>query len=127
MPLGKKVRPSSAAGKLETYTISSIFHDVRADTVKPATSRIRSSQARAKTSIPGARSGSNLIGWFSQAEENEQPEWLELELLKQQNRRHSVGLAQNLATNENIHRLGDTLKSLRKGKEMHHEQGAVIW
>ncbi|XP_038674997.1 WD repeat-containing protein on Y chromosome isoform X2 [Scyliorhinus canicula] len=116
MPLGKKVRPSSAAGKLETYAISSIFHNIRPATVKSTTSRIRSSQPRAKTSIPAARSGTTAIEWFSRVDEKEQPEWLEWELLKQQNKRHSVGPAQNLAANENIHRFGDTLKSLRKGK-----------
>ncbi|GCB66110.1 hypothetical protein scyTo_0011956 [Scyliorhinus torazame] len=116
MPLGKKVRPSSAAGKLETYAISSIFHNIRPATLKPTTSRIRSSQPRAKTSIPATRSGPTPNEWFSQVDEKEQPEWLEWELLKQQNKRHSVGPAQNLAANENIHRFGDTLKSLRKGK-----------
>ncbi|XP_078402252.1 cilia- and flagella-associated protein 337 [Cetorhinus maximus] len=116
MPLGKKVRPSSAAGKLETYTISSIFHDIRPDTDKHTISRTRSSQARAKTSIPGTRNGPTPTGWLSQVEQDEHPEWLEWELVKQRNRRHSVGLVQNVATNENIQRFGDTLKSLRKGK-----------
>ncbi|XP_041054935.1 WD repeat-containing protein on Y chromosome [Carcharodon carcharias] len=116
MPLGKKVRPSSAAGKLETYTISSIFHNIRPDTVKHTISRTRSSQAHAKTSIPGTRNGSTPTGWLSQVEQNVHPEWLEWELVKQCNRRHSVGVVQNVATNENIQRLGDTLKSLRKGK-----------
>ncbi|XP_067889622.1 cilia- and flagella-associated protein 337 isoform X1 [Heterodontus francisci] len=116
MPLGKKVRPSSAAGKLETYTISSIFHNIRADTVKQTTSRISSSQARAKTSFPGTRHGPSPISWFSPVEQNEHPEWLEWELLNQHNRRHTVGLAQNVAINENIRRFVVTIKSLRKDK-----------
>ncbi|XP_048453872.1 WD repeat-containing protein on Y chromosome-like [Rhincodon typus] len=116
MPLGKKVRPSSAAGKLETSAISSIFHDIRSDTVKLTIPRIKSSQARAKTSIPGTRRGLTPIGWFSQAEQEEHPEWLEWELIKQHNRRHSVGLVQNVAPSGNIQKFGDTLKSLRKGK-----------
>ncbi|XP_072433361.1 cilia- and flagella-associated protein 337 [Chiloscyllium punctatum] len=116
MPLGKKVRPSSAAGKLETFAISSIFQDIRSDAVKPTIPRIKSSQARAKTSIPGTRRGLTPIGWRSQVEQEEHPEWLEWELIKHRSRRHSVGLFQNVATSDNIQKFGDTLKSLRKGK-----------
>ncbi|XP_072119049.1 cilia- and flagella-associated protein 337 isoform X3 [Mobula birostris] len=109
MPLGKKVRPGSAAGKLETYTITSIFHNATPVTAKTATSRISSTQARARTSIPESRVPLDPVGCQAQVEQCEHP-------LKQHPRRHSLGLSQNIATSENIQRFGDTIKSLRKGK-----------
>ncbi|XP_062910344.1 WD repeat-containing protein on Y chromosome isoform X2 [Mobula hypostoma] len=116
MPLGKKVRPSSAAGKLETYTITSIFHNATPVTAKTATSRISSTQARARTSIPESRVPLDPVGCQAQVEQCEHPLRLERVPLKQHLRRHSIGLSQNVATSENIQRFGDTIKSLRKGK-----------
>ncbi|XP_069747677.1 cilia- and flagella-associated protein 337 [Narcine bancroftii] len=116
MPLGKKVRPSSAAGKLETCTTTSIFRNLRPVTAKTTSSRASSTRQQARTSIPEARAGLSPIGCLSEVGQNECPEWLEKEPLKQCHRRHSVGLSQNVATNENIQKFGETLKSLRRAK-----------
>ncbi|XP_033866082.3 WD repeat-containing protein 64-like [Acipenser ruthenus] len=113
MPLGKKLRPSSASGKLETYHITSILEAIRPATEKPGSLR-----RRAKTSVAGSRS--DAVHWHFQWEESQKseqpPEWLEKELLKQQHRRHSISLAQNVADNENILRSADPTRSLRKLK-----------
>ncbi|XP_032879328.1 uncharacterized protein LOC116974718 [Amblyraja radiata] len=119
MPLGKKVRPSTAVGRLETYNTASIFHNAGPASAKSPTSRISCIQARARTSIPESRAVEGTSRCPSQAE---QTEWLETETepLKHYPRRHSVGLGQSVATNENIQRFGDTIKSLRKGKIEQH-------
>lgn len=119
MPLGKKVRPSTAVGRLETYNTASIFHNAGPASAKSPTSRISCIQARARTSIPESRA---VEGTSRCPSQSGQTEWLETETepLKHHPRRHSVGLGQSVATNENIQRFGDTIKSLRKGKIEQH-------
>ncbi|XP_064412880.1 uncharacterized protein LOC135356390 isoform X3 [Latimeria chalumnae] len=116
MPLGKRLRPTSAAGKLETYSVTSVLDEIR-----PATVKVNAPQRRARTSVAGFRSGtvSSAVSGISQGtkENNVQvPEWLKKELLKQQHRRHSIGLSHNVAENENIQHLGDPTKILRSDK-----------
>ncbi|KAM4627617.1 cilia- and flagella-associated protein 337 [Polymixia lowei] len=86
MPLGKKVRPSSASGKLETLHVLSILSD------------LGSTGERTSTLGPGCRVDKVTDEFLAprplgNTKDREQlPEWLERELLKQNRRRHSVTL-----------------------------------
>ncbi|XP_061484436.1 WD repeat-containing protein on Y chromosome-like isoform X2 [Rhineura floridana] len=116
MPLRKKVRPSSASGKLETSTISSILNDLRESTA--ATDPLFQ---RAQTSLGGCRLQAVSpvsIGSFSVAQEEIQqlPEWLMKELLKGQQRSHSIGLMENILESESVHHRLDSSRSQWKGK-----------
>ncbi|XP_039601667.1 WD repeat-containing protein on Y chromosome [Polypterus senegalus] len=111
MPLGKKVRPTSAMGKLETFHITSVLEDIRPATVK-ATSNVR----RAQTSKATSRTSAPLWQFPEFKKTDQPPEWLERELLKQQHRRHSISLDEDLSEAENVHRSVDPARSLQKLK-----------
>ncbi|KAM6987512.1 cilia- and flagella-associated protein 337 [Tautogolabrus adspersus] len=85
MPLQKKIRSSSASGRLETQRVTSILFELK-----------RKEERRRNTSGPGGL-GEKVTGDFPapvgvSEERREQPEWLIRELLKQNRRRHSVTL-----------------------------------
>uniref|UniRef100_UPI0037E8F30F cilia- and flagella-associated protein 337 n=1 Tax=Semicossyphus pulcher TaxID=241346 RepID=UPI0037E8F30F len=87
MPLGGKIRSSSASGRLETKHGTSILSDLG-----------RKGERKRNTSGTGSR-GEKVTDDFSalrredvSEDGQEQPEWLTRELLKQNRRRHSVTL-----------------------------------
>ncbi|XP_078512126.1 cilia- and flagella-associated protein 337-like [Lissotriton helveticus] len=112
MLLGRKLRPSSASGKLETHQGVSLLNEIRKSSKPQAALR------RAQTAVGSLRWQSISPGAFlEEAEEEESPappEWLERELITRQQRRYSVGLMENVA--DNIQRRTDPTRSLRKGK-----------
>ncbi|XP_060091034.1 WD repeat-containing protein on Y chromosome-like [Heteronotia binoei] len=116
MPLRRKVRPSSASGKLETSTLSSILKELRAST---ATTDPLS--RRAQTSLGGPRlpaaspvSRSSFSG-AAQEETAHFPEWLMKEFIKGQQRSHSIGLMENILESERVHHVSPS-RSPWKGK-----------
>ncbi|XP_053167291.1 uncharacterized protein LOC128351619 isoform X2 [Hemicordylus capensis] len=116
MPLRRKVRPSSASGKLETSAPSSILNELRES---PAT--IDSLFRRAQTSLGGHRlqaASPVSVSSFSEAQEEipQLPEWLMKELLKGQQRSHSIGTMENVSESENVQHHVDTSRSQWKGK-----------
>ncbi|XP_029139844.1 uncharacterized protein LOC114922525 [Protobothrops mucrosquamatus] len=116
MPLRKKVRPSSASGKLETSTLTSILNELT-----ELTSTKDSLFGRAQTSLGGPRlqtASPVSIGSFSEGQKNipRPPEWLVRELLKRQQRSHSIGLMENISESESIHHRADSSRSHWKGK-----------
>nr|XP_034971547.1 WD repeat-containing protein on Y chromosome-like isoform X2 [Zootoca vivipara] len=117
MPLGRKVRPSSASGHLETSTLSSILNELKETT--DATDLLF---RRAQTSLGAYRLPAVSpvsLSSFSEArgEEIEQlPEWLLKELLKGQQRSHSIGLMENILESESVRHRVDSSRSQWKGK-----------
>ncbi|XP_062983056.1 WD repeat-containing protein 49-like isoform X2 [Elgaria multicarinata webbii] len=116
MPLRKKVRPSSASGKLETSTLNSILNELRESTAT-ADPLFR----RAQTSLGGFRlQAASPVSTSSFAEAREEtpqlPEWLLKELLKGQQRSHSIGLMENISESESVHYHVDPSRSQWKGK-----------
>ncbi|KAM3837845.1 cilia- and flagella-associated protein 337-like [Vipera latastei] len=116
MPLRKKVRPSSAFGKLETSPLTSILNELT-----ELTSTKDSLFGRAQTSLGGPRlqtASPVSIGSFSEGQKNipRPPEWLMRELLKRQQRSHSIGLMENISESESIHHRADSSRSHWKGK-----------
>ncbi|CAI5773096.1 repeat-containing on Y chromosome-like isoform X1 [Podarcis lilfordi] len=117
MPLGRKVRPSSASGHLETSTLSSILNELR-ETTDTTDLLFR----RAQTSLGGRRlpaASPVSLSSFSEAREEEieqLPEWLLRELLKGQQRSHSIGLMENILESESVHHRVDSSRSQWKGK-----------
>ncbi|XP_029458508.1 WD repeat-containing protein 64-like isoform X2 [Rhinatrema bivittatum] len=111
MPLFRKVRANSAAGKLETFNVVSLLHDKRG----PAT-KAEPSVLRAQTTLGGYRL--QALSPFCYSEEAEEdpapPEWLEKELIKRRQRRHSIGLVDNIEEKERIQSRADPAKSLKK-------------
>ncbi|KAM9359600.1 LOW QUALITY PROTEIN: cilia- and flagella-associated protein 337 [Symphorus nematophorus] len=95
MPLGKKVRASSASGRLETQHVTSILSELGS-----TGERLRN------TSGPGSQ-GEKVKADFSAPRRvgvsEEQPEWLIRELLKQNRRRHSVTLGDQAQIMERQH------------------------
>ncbi|XP_044297485.1 WD repeat-containing protein on Y chromosome-like isoform X3 [Varanus komodoensis] len=117
--LRKKVRPSSASGKLETYTLSSILAELQ-----ESTATTDPLFHRAQTSVGGFRlqaASPVSTGSFADTQEEtpQLPEWLMKELLKGQQRSHSIGLVENIAENESVHHHLDPSRSQWKGKAEH--------
>ncbi|KAF7251237.1 WD repeat-containing protein on Y chromosome [Varanus komodoensis] len=116
--LRKKVRPSSASGKLETYTLSSILAELQ-----ESTATTDPLFHRAQTSVGGFRlqaASPVSTGSFADTQEEtpQLPEWLMKELLKGQQRSHSIGLVENIAENESVHHHLDPSRSQWKGKKV---------
>ncbi|XP_056229293.1 WD repeat-containing protein on Y chromosome isoform X2 [Seriola aureovittata] len=105
MPLGQKVRSSSASGRLETQHVTSILSELK-DTGR----RMRN------TSGPGCW-GEIVADDFSSQRQvsedsKEQPEWLMRELLKQNRRRHSVTLGDKAPIMRRQHHSIDSIRRL---------------
>ncbi|XP_066478628.1 cilia- and flagella-associated protein 337-like [Tiliqua scincoides] len=116
MPLRKKVRPSSASGKLETSTLHSILNELRGSTA--STDPLF---RRAQTSLGGPRlqaASPVSASSFSEAQEElpELPEWLMKELLKGQQRSHSIGTMENISESKSAQHHVDPSRSQWKGK-----------
>ncbi|XP_036392841.1 WD repeat-containing protein on Y chromosome [Megalops cyprinoides] len=113
MPLGKKVRPTSAAGKIQTQNIPSILTELG-----PAAGN--AGQRRVKTSGPelwverAPPSGVVVSQQDDPEISGQRPEWLERELLKQEHRRHSVALGDSATLRERRLWSADPSRSLRK-------------
>ncbi|KAG2456686.1 B3GLT glucosyltransferase, partial [Polypterus senegalus] len=90
----------------------SVLEDIRPATVK-ATSNVR----RAQTSKATSRTSAPLWQFPEFKKTDQPPEWLERELLKQQHRRHSISLDEDLSEAENVHRSVDPARSLQKLKD----------
>ncbi|KAG8136820.1 hypothetical protein E2320_005385, partial [Naja naja] len=76
---------------------------------------------RAQTSLAGPRlqtASPVSIGSFSEGQKNipRPPEWLVRELLKRQQRSHSIGLMENISESESIHHRADSSRNHWKGK-----------
>ncbi|XP_034557358.1 WD repeat-containing protein on Y chromosome [Notolabrus celidotus] len=85
MPLGKKIRSTSASGRLQTQHVTSILAEL--------------GRKEERTRNPSGSRGERVTHGFSakrradvSEERHEQPEWLTRELLRQNRRRHSVTL-----------------------------------
>ncbi|KAM8975945.1 cilia- and flagella-associated protein 337-like [Pelodytes ibericus] len=109
----RKVRPSSALGRLETYNVPSLFSELRQTTVK------RQLIQRAKTAAPRVQILTSTC--YKEESEDEEdpcpPEWLEKELIRRQQRRHSLGLVENLTEKESLqYHYSDPARNLRKEK-----------
>ncbi|CAM5073362.1 unnamed protein product [Natator depressus] len=117
MALRKAARPRSASGKLETFPRGSILNELR-----ESMAETEASFRRARTSLGGPRLQATSpvsLRNFSEAAREESswlPEWLVKELLKGQQRSHSIGLLENILERESFRHHIDSAKSLRKGK-----------
>ncbi|XP_027136179.1 WD repeat-containing protein 49 [Larimichthys crocea] len=108
MPLGKRIRASSASGRLETRNVTSILSELG-----------RTEERMRNSSGPGSR-GEKVTDDFSAAprrvgvseDRKQQPEWLIRELLKQNRRRHSVTLGDRAHTMRRQHHSTDLTHSL---------------
>ncbi|XP_075448271.1 cilia- and flagella-associated protein 337-like isoform X2 [Ascaphus truei] len=122
MYLRKKVRPSSALGKLETYNIHSLFSEIRQTSAKAQNTHQptnKPTHQRAQTSLGVTRVQAISTTCFNEESEEQNrtpPEWLEKELIKRKQRRHSLGLVENVTEKENIQNQTDPARSLRKEK-----------
>ncbi|XP_071379688.1 cilia- and flagella-associated protein 337 [Centroberyx affinis] len=92
MPLGNKVRPSSASGKLETLHVPSILSELGS-----------AGERTINTSGPGCRGEK-----ATDEDKKQQPEWLVRELLKQNRRRHSVTLGDKAQLTTRLHHSADS-------------------
>ncbi|XP_070685447.1 cilia- and flagella-associated protein 337 [Pempheris klunzingeri] len=93
MPLGKKVRSSSASGRLQTQHVTSILSGLGS-----AGERMRhtSGSGCRREKVTDDLSAPRRVGVSE--DRKEQPEWLIRELLKQNRRRHSVTLGDKAQT-----------------------------
>nr|XP_033806006.1 WD repeat-containing protein on Y chromosome-like [Geotrypetes seraphini] len=112
MPVFRKVRANSATGKLETFHIVSLLSEKR----RPTT-RAQASIRRAQTTLGGRRlpTASTFCSVEEVEEDSAPPEWLERELMRRQ-RRHSIGLMNNVDQNAIIQNQADPARSLSKEK-----------
>ncbi|XP_044058809.1 WD repeat-containing protein on Y chromosome [Siniperca chuatsi] len=107
MPMGKKVRSSSASGRLQTQHVTSILSELGS-----------TGERTRKTSGPGSRdekvtddfSAPGRVGISEDRKEH--PEWLVRELLKQNRRRHSVTLGDQAQIMRRQHHSIDSTRSL---------------
>ncbi|XP_042342922.1 WD repeat-containing protein on Y chromosome [Plectropomus leopardus] len=109
MPLGKKVRSSSAAGRLETQHLNSILSELGS-----------TGHRRTCTSGPG-RWGENVTDDLSAPrrggvieDRKEKPDWFVRELLRQDRRRHSVMLGDEAEIMRRQHLSIDYTRSLKE-------------
>ncbi|KAM4796091.1 cilia- and flagella-associated protein 337-like [Rhinophrynus dorsalis] len=110
----KKVRPSSALGRLETYNVHSLFSEIRQTSVKA-----KPIYQRAKTAVGAHRTQVAPPTCFVDGLEEEiqsPPEWLEKEMIKRQQRRHSLGLVENVTEKESLQNHADPSRGLRTEK-----------
>ncbi|KAM4702080.1 cilia- and flagella-associated protein 337-like [Discoglossus pictus] len=115
MYVRKKVRPSSALGKLETYHQHSLYSEIR----KAPSAKAQLPQQRAKTALAVSRIPSVTATYLlgpSEEQIRNPPEWLERELIKRRQRRHSLGLVENVTEKENLQNQSDPARNLRGGK-----------
>ncbi|XP_062830768.1 WD repeat-containing protein on Y chromosome isoform X1 [Anolis carolinensis] len=111
MPLRRKIRPISASGKLETSTLSSLLNDLReaAATTDPLF-------RRAQTSLGAHRLQATSPVSEGQKEVPQLPEWLMKEMLKGQQRSHSIGLMENISESGSFRHRVDSSRSQWKRK-----------
>ncbi|XP_036453237.1 WD repeat-containing protein on Y chromosome [Colossoma macropomum] len=98
MPLGKKNRPTSAQGKIETQNVPSILTET--EPVRGATGHSllrQTGQRRLSCEVP--YTGGSELG-DDHTEKSPNPDWLETELLRQKYRRHSFALGDTKLTTQ---------------------------
>ncbi|KAK6297094.1 hypothetical protein J4Q44_G00332360 [Coregonus suidteri] len=110
MPLGKKVRPSSAAGKLEIQNVSSILAEL--GSAGERGTKTSGPEQRGERLAPGV--ARVYLGALS--EDRPPPKWLERELLRQENRRHSVTLGDQVKLRSRLLYSDDPTRSFSKLK-----------
>ncbi|XP_058269068.1 WD repeat-containing protein on Y chromosome [Hemibagrus wyckioides] len=102
MLLGNKTRPTSAAGKIETQNVPSLLSELRPVCGATARSLSRQSRCRGGNLVPSGRSDLSV----THSEKIPKPEWLERELLRQKDRRHSFTYGDNEKfTQHHVHSL----------------------
>ncbi|KAJ8256464.1 hypothetical protein COCON_G00186160 [Conger conger] len=112
MPLGNKVRPTSAGAKLETQNTSSILVQLGCATRNAEQTREKTPETRAVRTPP---SRGRVVELQEDPEGAEpRPEWLERELLKQGHRRHTVALGVGFAFSEGRLRSAERSRGLGK-------------
>ncbi|XP_041726824.2 WD repeat-containing protein 49-like [Coregonus clupeaformis] len=111
MPLGKKVRPSSAAGKLEIQNVSSILAEL--GSAGERGTKTSGPEQRGERLAPGV--ARVYLGALS--EDRPPPKWLERELLRQENRRHSVTLGDQVKLRSRLLYSDDPTRSFSKLKD----------
>ncbi|XP_068789293.1 uncharacterized protein [Struthio camelus] len=117
MSLRKKVRPSSASGKLETFNLSSILTELQG----PSAARgpmCRHTQTPQEGIGLQAAAPVSVSDFTEEAREDGSPlpEWLVKEMLKKQQRSYSIGLMENISESTRAQRHFNPAKSLWKGK-----------
>ncbi|XP_019901432.2 uncharacterized protein LOC109615702 [Esox lucius] len=111
MPLGKKIRPSSAAGKLEIQNVSRILDELRiGEERKTKTLEPEQHGERLPPGVAGLYLGGSL-------EDRYPPEWLERELLRQENRRHSLNVGDQAILKKCLLPSNNPTRSLNKLKD----------
>ncbi|XP_051253152.1 WD repeat-containing protein on Y chromosome isoform X2 [Dicentrarchus labrax] len=105
MSLGKKVRSSSASGRLETQHVTSILSELWS-----TEDRMRNTSGPGSNKVTDDFSASRRGGVSE--DRKEQPEWLIRELLKQNRRRHSVTLGDQAQIMRQQHHSIDLARSL---------------
>ncbi|KAL6471410.1 hypothetical protein MHYP_G00200600 [Metynnis hypsauchen] len=113
MPLGKKNRPTSAQGKIETQTVPSILTETEPVRGTTGHSPLRQTgQRRHSYEVPSA--GGSELG-DDRTEKSPNPDWLERELLRQEHRRYSFALGDTKLTTQQ-HNITYPASSLSKLK-----------
>ncbi|XP_054462388.1 WD repeat-containing protein 64 [Anoplopoma fimbria] len=104
MPLGKKVRSSSASGRLETRHVTSILSEL--GSTGHRTTGPGCWGEKVKDNFSATRQ------WVVSEDRQEQPEWLIRELLRQNGRRHSVTLGDDAEIMRQEHHSIDSTRRL---------------
>ncbi|XP_037402683.1 WD repeat-containing protein on Y chromosome [Pygocentrus nattereri] len=113
MPLGKKNRPTSAQGKIETQKVPSILTEIEPVRGTTGHSPLRQTgQRRHSYKVPSA--GGSELG-DDRTEKSPNPDWLERELLRQEHRRYSFALGDTKLTTQQ-HNIRYPASSLSKLK-----------
>ncbi|KAL7849096.1 hypothetical protein SRHO_G00207190 [Serrasalmus rhombeus] len=113
MPLGKKNRPTSAQGKIETQKVPSILTETEPVRGTTGHSPLRQTgQRRHSYEVPSA--GGSELG-DDRTEKSPNPDWLERELLRQEHRRYSFALGDTKLTTQQ-HNIRYPASSLSKLK-----------
>ncbi|XP_048836649.1 WD repeat-containing protein on Y chromosome isoform X2 [Brienomyrus brachyistius] len=99
MPLGKKVRATSALGRLETLRIPSVLAELGP--------RARDVQQSDRLTLDSRC----ILKRDDSKDRREHPEWLQREILRQGDRRHSVSLGNMLSLAGRHHRITESMRS----------------
>ncbi|KAM6960527.1 cilia- and flagella-associated protein 337 [Aplochiton taeniatus] len=110
MPLGRKFRPSSASGKLQTQNGTSILGELWSTEEPGATIAGQENCVES----PVVSKAANLVA--NSDDRHKSPEWLVRELLKHDNRRHSVTFGDDAQVNTRLRYSSDPALTLCKLK-----------
>ncbi|XP_072548045.1 cilia- and flagella-associated protein 337 [Salminus brasiliensis] len=113
MPLGKKARPTSAQGRIETQNIPSILTETGPGRGAAGHGLLRQNGLQLSPEVPSA--GGSELG-EERTVKSTNPEWLERELLRQEHRRHSFPLREGAKLNTQHRRICNPASTLSKLK-----------